>query len=205
VLFFLTWPLPSFLSFCSLTARLADPARHLEFLTDLLSRITQDKSPDAHVLVLSTLAHAKLLFGDLEGSKTDIDAAWKILDNLDAVDNSVNGAYYHVAADYYKVRFVGVESFRTGSSIRFCFCLGRQRPNMHRTTGTRYFTSLASTWKGTCHRRSACYVHTIWHSQRSWQRRSTTLASWYVFPADLGVAQNYAYLLRRFGVVDSVA
>jgi 26S proteasome regulatory subunit N9 len=76
-------------------------------LTDLLSRITQDKSPDAHVLVLSTLAHAKLLFGDLEGSKTDIDAAWKVLDNLDAVDNSVNGAYYRVAADYYKVRFVG--------------------------------------------------------------------------------------------------
>jgi 26S proteasome regulatory subunit N9 len=81
----------------------ADPAQHLGFLTDLLSRITQDKSPDAHVLVLSTLAHAKLLFGDLDGSKTDIDAAWKILDNLDAVDNSVNGAYYRVAADYYKV------------------------------------------------------------------------------------------------------
>ncbi|KAI9509911.1 hypothetical protein F5148DRAFT_977570 [Russula earlei] len=80
-----------------------NPGQHLEFLTDLLSRITQDKSPDAHVLVLSTLAHAKLLFGDLEGSKTDIDAAWKILDNLDAVDNAVNGAYYRVAADYYKV------------------------------------------------------------------------------------------------------
>jgi 26S proteasome regulatory subunit N9 len=87
-----------------------DPAQHLAFLTDLLSRISQDKSPDAHVLVLSTLAHAKLLFGDLEGSKTDIDAAWKILDNLDAVDNSVNGAYYRVAADYYKVRVVGVKT-----------------------------------------------------------------------------------------------
>ena len=83
---------------------LADPAQHLEFLTDLLSRITRDKSSDAHVLVLSTLAHAKLLFGDLEGSKTDIDAAWKTLDNVDAVENSVNGAYYRVAADYYKVR-----------------------------------------------------------------------------------------------------
>ena len=94
-----------------------DPAQHLGFLTDFLSRITQDKSPDAHVLVLSTLAHAKLLFGDLEGSKTDIDAAWKILDNLDAVDNSVNGAYYRVAADYYKVRFVGVKA-RASLSIR---------------------------------------------------------------------------------------
>ena len=92
------------------SAPASDPAQHLEFLTDLLSRISQDKSPDAHVLVLSTLAHAKLLFGDLEGSKADIDAAWKILDDLDAVDNSVNGAYYRVAADYYKVRFVGVKT-----------------------------------------------------------------------------------------------
>jgi 26S proteasome regulatory subunit N9 len=92
----------------SIGPRAPDPAQHLDFLTDLLFRITQDKSPDAHVLVLSTLAHAKLLFSDLEGSKTDIDAAWKILDNLDAVDNSVNGAYYQVAADYYKVRRVGV-------------------------------------------------------------------------------------------------
>ncbi|KAI0270670.1 hypothetical protein BC834DRAFT_1011448 [Gloeopeniophorella convolvens] len=82
-----------------------NPAQHLEFLTDLLSRVTREKSPDAHVLLLSTLAHAKLLFGDLDGSKTDIDAAWKILDNLDAVENSVNGAYYRVAADYYKVRW----------------------------------------------------------------------------------------------------
>ena len=111
------------LSFCSLIAfgAPADPAQHLEFLTDLLSRITQDKSPDAHVLVLSTLAHAKLLFGDLEGSKTDIDAAWKVLDNLDAVDNSVNGAYYQVAADYYKVRFVGVKASARDPQYRFLF------------------------------------------------------------------------------------
>jgi 26S proteasome regulatory subunit N9 len=96
-----------------------DPAQHLEFLTDLLSRITKDKSPDAHVLVLSTLAHAKLLFGDLEGSKTDIDAAWKILDNTDAVENSVNGAYYRVAADYYKVRATcNIEVLRRLSKCR---------------------------------------------------------------------------------------
>jgi 26S proteasome regulatory subunit N9 len=107
------------LSFCpqSVLRASPDPAQHLEFLTDLLSRIAQDKSPDAHVLVLSTLAHAKLLFGDLEGSKTDIDAAWKILDNLDAVDNSVNGAYYRVAADYYKVRSVWHEDLCAGAPL----------------------------------------------------------------------------------------
>lgn len=81
---------------------LADPAQHIAFLTDLLSRIDTDASPEAHVLLLATLAHAKLSYGDIEGTKTDIDAAWKILDELSGVENSVNAAYYSVAADYYK-------------------------------------------------------------------------------------------------------
>lgn len=81
-----------------------DPASHLQFLTDLLERVDTSKSPEAHVLLLATLAHAKLLFGDHEGTKNDIDAAWKVLDELSGVDPSVNAAYYEVAADYYKVR-----------------------------------------------------------------------------------------------------
>ena len=81
-----------------------DPATHLQFLTDLLGRINTEKAPEAHVLLLATLAHAKLLYGDHEGTKNDIDAAWKVLDELSGVDPSVNAAYYGVAADYYKVR-----------------------------------------------------------------------------------------------------
>ena len=52
---------------------------------------------------MATIAHAKLLYGDLEGTKTDMDTAWKVLDQLSGVDNAVNAAYYGVAADYYKV------------------------------------------------------------------------------------------------------
>lgn len=85
-------------------SRCQDPSIHLTFLTDLLSRVNIEKSPESHVLLLATLAHAKLLFGDLEGTQTDIDAAWKILDELSSVDNMVNAAYYGVAADYYKVQ-----------------------------------------------------------------------------------------------------
>ena len=81
-----------------------DPATHLQFLTDLLQRVDTTKSPEAHVLLLAKLAHAKLLYGDNEGTKNDIDAAWKVLDELSGVDPSVNAAYYGVAADYYKVR-----------------------------------------------------------------------------------------------------
>ena len=49
---------------------------------DLLSRVDTNHSPDAHVLLLASLARAKLLYGDAEGTKTDIDGAWKILDEL---------------------------------------------------------------------------------------------------------------------------
>ncbi|KAH9856246.1 hypothetical protein C2E23DRAFT_810780 [Lenzites betulinus] len=79
-----------------------NPVTHLQFLTDLLARVNTEKSPEAHVLLLSSLAHAKLLYGDHEGTKNDIDAAWKVLDELSSVDPSVNAAYYGVAADYYK-------------------------------------------------------------------------------------------------------
>ncbi|PPQ77177.1 hypothetical protein CVT24_009880 [Panaeolus cyanescens] len=81
-----------------------NPQFHLKFLTALLSRIDTEKSKEAHVLLLASIAHAKLLYGDLEGTKGDMDAAIKILDTLENVDNGVNAAYYGVAADYYKAK-----------------------------------------------------------------------------------------------------
>lgn len=81
-----------------------DPTAHLTFLNSLLERIPTEKSPDAHVLLLANIAHAKLLYGDVEGTKSEMDAAWKILDGLPSVENRVRADYYKVAADYYKVR-----------------------------------------------------------------------------------------------------
>jgi 26S proteasome regulatory subunit N9 len=80
-----------------------DPQIHLSFLTSLLGRINTEQAKESHVLLLASIAHAKLLYGDLEGTKADMDAALKILDNLENVDNGVNAEYYSVAADYYKV------------------------------------------------------------------------------------------------------
>ena len=51
-----------------------DPQVHLAFLT-LLSQIDMKMSREAHVLLLASIAHAKLLYGDLEGTKSDMDAA----------------------------------------------------------------------------------------------------------------------------------
>ncbi|KAF6745602.1 hypothetical protein DFP72DRAFT_925597 [Ephemerocybe angulata] len=81
-----------------------NPQTHLTFLTSLLSRVDTAASPEAHVLLLASIAHAKLLYGDLEGTKSDMDSAWAVLDKLDNVDSRVNAAYYGVAADYYKAK-----------------------------------------------------------------------------------------------------
>jgi len=80
-----------------------DPQTHLNFLTSLLSRIDTKQSQESHVLLLASIAHAKLLYGDLEGTKSDMDAAQKILEPLENVENSVNAEFYSVSADYYKV------------------------------------------------------------------------------------------------------
>jgi 26S proteasome regulatory subunit N9 len=81
-----------------------NPQVHLALLTSLLSRIDTATSKEAHILLLASIAHVKLLYGDLEGTKSDMDAAWKILDSLEGVDNGVNAAYYGVGADYYKAK-----------------------------------------------------------------------------------------------------
>ncbi|KIY66145.1 hypothetical protein CYLTODRAFT_444888 [Cylindrobasidium torrendii FP15055 ss-10] len=81
-----------------------NPQQHLAFLTSLLARIDTDKSKEAHVLLLATIGHSKLVYGDLEGTRTDMDKAWSVLDSLEGVDPRVNAAYYEVAANYYKAK-----------------------------------------------------------------------------------------------------
>lgn len=100
---------------------LLDPQAHLTFLKSLLERIPQDKAPDAHVLLLASLAHAKLLYGDAEGTKTDMDAAWTILDALPTVEARVRAAYYRLAADYYKAKAEYAPFYRT--SLLFLACI----------------------------------------------------------------------------------
>jgi 26S proteasome regulatory subunit N9 len=97
-----------------------DPQEQILLLTSLLTRLSPppaDAEPSAaplkpsehpsagspHVLLLSSLAYAKLGYGDLLGAKGDMDEANKILDRLDSVQGSVRAAFYKVASDYYKV------------------------------------------------------------------------------------------------------
>ncbi|CAG8704177.1 114_t:CDS:2, partial [Acaulospora colombiana] len=67
-------------------------------------RIPIDEYPQAYALVLATVAHAKLLFADVLGSRADLEEAGKLLEGVDGVDKSVNAAFYEVKADYHKLK-----------------------------------------------------------------------------------------------------
>ncbi|GLB45532.1 putative motif in proteasome subunits, Int-6, Nip-1 and TRIP-15 [Lyophyllum shimeji] len=102
-----------------------NPQVHLSFLTSLLSRIDRTKAQEAYVLLLATIAHVKLMYGDLEGTKADMDEAWKILDPLEGVDPGVNAAYYSVAADYYKARAEYAPYYR--NSLLYLACVDLEK------------------------------------------------------------------------------
>ncbi|KAJ6618236.1 hypothetical protein B0H10DRAFT_2164166 [Mycena sp. CBHHK59/15] len=87
----------------------------------VLTPTPNSKSEEANVLLLATIARAKLLYGDLEGTKTDVDKAWAVLDRLEGVDNGVNAAYYQVAGDYYKAKAEYAPYYR--HSLLFLACV----------------------------------------------------------------------------------
>ena len=80
--------------------------------------------PQAHALVLVTLAHAKLLFSDTLGSRADLEEAGKLLEGVDGVDRSVSAAFYEVKADYHKV---SEAPFNSSRAVLSCVCLAERR------------------------------------------------------------------------------
>ncbi|CAE6531428.1 unnamed protein product [Rhizoctonia solani] len=101
--------------------QLDDPNAILTFLSSLLERISKEKSREAWILLVSSIAHTKLIFGDLTGTKVDMDECQKILDDLDGVEPSVHAAYYEVAADYYKAKADYVPYYK--NSLLYLACI----------------------------------------------------------------------------------
>ena len=131
------------------------------------------------MLLLANIAHAKLVYGDLEGTKKDMDAAWKTLDQLEGVDNAVNASYYRVAADYYKV----TESSRTLWWISRLTRSGcRRKQNTGRITSTRYCIWHVLMLGRTSRQRNVCCARTTLAFRPFWGRASTTLGNWWVAP-----------------------
>ncbi|QRV87792.1 26S proteasome regulatory subunit rpn9 [Ceratobasidium sp. AG-Ba] len=104
--------------------QLDDPNAILTFLTSLLERIDKEKSREAWIMLVSSIAHTKLIFGDLAGTKVDMDECQKLLDDLDGVEPSVHAAYYEVAADYYKAKADYVPYYK--NSLLYLACVDVQ-------------------------------------------------------------------------------
>ena len=155
------------------------------------------------MLLLASIAHAKLLYGDLEGTRLDMDAALKILDTLENVESGVNAAYYGVAADYYKVHFffsfffgfwvcfriwffLGLLGFlvilawiwmlRLTVFIFFCDC--RPRRSMLRIIGIRCSTLRVLMLRRICPPKNVSCGRMISVFRRSWGIRFITLVNW---------------------------
>ncbi len=81
-----------------------EPAKALEFLEQLATKLDSPDSQDAYVYALMEAAHFKLLLGDGDGTKAAMDKCGKILDGFDAVETAVHASYYRVCGDFYKAK-----------------------------------------------------------------------------------------------------
>ncbi|PWN26336.1 hypothetical protein BDZ90DRAFT_52512 [Jaminaea rosea] len=80
-----------------------------------------EKDTPAHLLLSIEATCYKLLLGQLEQVKKDVDAGQKILNSYDAVETVVSAAYYRVAAEYYKAKAMYQQYYTT--SLLYLACL----------------------------------------------------------------------------------
>ena len=73
-------------------------------MTTIVEKVNTPATQDAYVYALVEAASLKLLLGQVEPARKDLDAAGKILDSFDSIDKVIHAAYYRVNADYYSVR-----------------------------------------------------------------------------------------------------
>jgi 26S proteasome regulatory subunit N9 len=82
---------------------MADNNEALEFMTGIVEKVNTTATQDAYVYASVETASIKLLLGDGETVRKDLDAANKILDTFDSIDNVIHAAFYRVNADYFSV------------------------------------------------------------------------------------------------------
>lgn len=130
---------------------------------------------EAHILLLSTISRAKLIFGDLESAKVDMDEAYKVLDDLEGVESSVRAAYYDVAAQYHKVCFIFILLivFSDPTTVRV---------KVITRSITRTLFCILPVWisRRICPPKRDCRRLMISVLLHSWRTRSTILVNWCV-------------------------
>ena len=72
-------------------------------MSTIVEKVNTPATQDAYVYALVEAASLKLLLGQGEAVRKDLDAANKILDSFDSIDIVIHAAFYRVNADYYSV------------------------------------------------------------------------------------------------------
>ena len=72
-------------------------------MTGLAEKVNTPATQDSYVYALVEAASLKLVLGQTDTVRKDLDAATKILDTFDSVDQIIHAAFYRVSADYYSV------------------------------------------------------------------------------------------------------
>lgn len=94
--------------------QIADPAVARDFLDKLVKEMDTEETQEAFVFATMEAAHFRLILGDVDGTKSAMDKAARILDGFNTVEKGVHASFYRVCGDYYKVSDVlGDQSGRT--------------------------------------------------------------------------------------------
>lgn len=80
-----------------------DDKERLAFLQSVAKKVDSENSQDALVYASAAVARVKLSLGDLDGARTDLDEAERILDTFDSVETAVHAAFYDAGASYFQV------------------------------------------------------------------------------------------------------
>jgi hypothetical protein len=72
-------------------------------MRNIVERVNTPETQDAYVYALVETASLKLLLGEGDVVRKDLDAASKILDSFDSIDTIIHAAFYRVNADYFSV------------------------------------------------------------------------------------------------------
>jgi 26S proteasome regulatory subunit N9 len=124
-------------------AQCPDPGEALTFVTDMAEKVNTPESQDAYVYAQIEIARVKLNLHDLDGAKTLLDEAGKSLDNIVVTDsNLINGAFYDVSSEYYKLKADFTTYYR--NSLLYLACINLSDLNVLQQQQRAYDLSVAA-------------------------------------------------------------
>lgn len=101
----------------------SDDEERLAFLQAVAKKVDNESSRDAYVFALVAVARTKLDLDELDDARKDLDAAERILDSFDSVENIVHAAYYDANSSYYQRKMDFSNYYRTALLYLACIDL----------------------------------------------------------------------------------